>query len=104
MLTFSQNTIKSTEFVVYVCDKLLPLSTWNMIAATAGQDQVQLRLLKVFAEMCAYCDVLENATQRIDNIYQVLRVILYLVNEFCKILYNTLCLIIGIYATASIER
>lgn len=92
--------------MVYVCDKLLPLSTWNMIAATAGQDQVQLRLLKVFAEMVAYCDVLENATHRIDNIYQVLRVSLYLVNQYCKILYftNTLYLIIGIYASASIER
>lgn len=45
-----------------------------MIAATEAQNQVQLRLLKVFAEMCAFCDVLENASQRIDNVYQVLRV------------------------------
>ncbi|XP_023308569.2 apoptosis inhibitor 5 homolog [Lucilia cuprina] len=73
VMPYFSNTIKSTEFVVYVCDKLLPLSTWNMIATTAGQDQVQLRLLKVFAEMCTFCDVLDNATQRIDNIYQVLR-------------------------------
>ena len=45
-----------------------------MIATAVAQDQVQLRLLKVFAEMCTYCAVLENATQRIDNVYQVLRV------------------------------
>lgn len=69
-----QNTIKSTDFVIYVCDKLLPITTWNMIATTMVQDQVQLRLLKVFAEMSAYCDVLDKATERIDNVYQVLRV------------------------------
>lgn len=45
-----------------------------MIATSVTQDQVQLRLLKVFAEMCTYCDVLDNATQRLDNVYQVLRV------------------------------
>lgn len=45
-----------------------------MIATAVAQDQVQLRLLKVFAEMCTFSDVLENATQRIDNVYQVLRV------------------------------
>lgn len=56
-----------------------------MIATTGGQDQVQLRLLKVFAEMCAYCDVLENATQRIDNIYQVLRVSFKLMMESIRI-------------------
>lgn len=53
-----------------------------MIATTAAQDQVQLRLLKVFAEMCAFCDVLDNATQRIDNIYQVLRVSVPLIFVF----------------------
>lgn len=69
-----QNTIKSTEFVVYVCDKLLPLNTWNMISTEPSNNQMQLRLLKVFAEMCAFTDVLENAAQRIDNVFQVLRV------------------------------
>uniref|UniRef100_A0A1A9ZEV8 Apoptosis inhibitor 5/fibroblast growth factor 2-interacting factor 2 n=1 Tax=Glossina pallidipes TaxID=7398 RepID=A0A1A9ZEV8_GLOPL len=72
-IPYFSNTIKSTDFVVYVCDKLLPLGTWNMIATSVTQDQVQLRLLKVFAEMCTYCDVLDNATQRLDNVYQVLR-------------------------------
>lgn len=45
-----------------------------MFATSDQEDQVQLRLLKVFAEMCAYCDVLENATARIDAVYNVLRV------------------------------
>lgn len=45
-----------------------------MIATAVAQDQVQLRLLKVFAEMCTFTDVLENAAQRIENVYQVLRV------------------------------
>lgn len=60
--------------MVYVCDKLLPLNTWNMLATETANNQMQLRLLKVFAEMCPFTDVLENATQRIDNVFDVLRV------------------------------
>lgn len=46
-----------------------------MISTTATQDQVQLRLLKVFAEMSTYCDAFEeNAATRIENVYTVLRV------------------------------
>lgn len=72
-MPYFSSTIKSTQFVVFVCDKLLPLSTWNMIATAVQQDQVQLRLLKVFAEMCAFCDTLENAPARIDAVYTILR-------------------------------
>lgn len=60
--------------MVYVCDKLLPLNTWNMLANETANNQMQLRLLKVFAEMCSFTDVLENATQRINNVFDVLRV------------------------------
>lgn len=46
-----------------------------MITTAATQDQVQLRLLKVFAEMTTYCDAFEeNAAKRIENVYTILRV------------------------------
>lgn len=48
-----------------------------MIATAEQQDQVQLRLLKVFAEMCAFCGPIENASSRTEAIYTVL-----LVREF----------------------
>ncbi|XP_037959787.1 apoptosis inhibitor 5 homolog [Teleopsis dalmanni] len=72
-MPYFSHTIKSTEFVEYVCDKLLPLATWNMLATAVQQNQVQLRLLKVFAEMTPYCDVLPEAVKRIDSVYTVLR-------------------------------
>lgn len=75
-----------------------------MIATAVAQDQVQLRLLKVFAEMCTFTDVLENAAQRIENVYQVLRVrilsILLEAGGNNYILYYFL----GIYALAKIGR
>lgn len=72
-MPYFSNTIKSTDFVVFVCDKLLPLSTWNMISTALHQDQMQLRVLKVFAEMCPFSDLLQNAAPRLDAIYSVLR-------------------------------
>lgn len=87
--------------MIYVCDKLLPLSTWNMIATTVQQDQVQLRLLKVFAEMCAYCDVLENEAARLDAVYTVLRVFVFF--EASISLFINFVVITGIYANAAVE-
>ncbi|EDV30924.1 uncharacterized protein Dana_GF15101, isoform A [Drosophila ananassae] len=69
---YFSKTIKSTAFVAHVCDKLLPIKTWNMIATAVSQDQIQLRLLKVFAEMVTYTDTLENASERINAVYNVL--------------------------------
>jgi len=60
--------------VSYVCDKLLPIDTWNLIATAVSQDQIQLRLLKVFAEMITNTDKLENANERINAVYNVLLV------------------------------
>lgn len=45
-----------------------------MIATAVSQDQIQLRLLKVFAEMVTYTDTLENASERINAVYNVLLV------------------------------
>ncbi|XP_060644976.1 apoptosis inhibitor 5 homolog [Drosophila nasuta] len=69
---YFSKTIKSTQFVSYVCDKLLPIDTWNLLATTVSQDQIQLRLLKVFAEMITNTDKLENASERINSVYNVL--------------------------------
>lgn len=57
-----------------MCEKLLPLNTWNIIGATEQQDQMQLRLLKVFAEMCSYCGPLEKPADKIEAIFNVLQV------------------------------
>jgi len=45
-----------------------------MIATAVSQDQIQLRLLKVFAEMITNTDKLDNASERINAVYNVLLV------------------------------
>ena len=52
-----------------------------MIATAEHQGQTQLRLLKIFAEMCSYCGVIENASTRIESIYTILRVTSYYLNS-----------------------
>ncbi|KAH8263311.1 hypothetical protein KR044_007128 [Drosophila immigrans] len=69
---YFSKTIKSTQFVSYVCDKLLPIDTWNLLVTAVSQDQIQLRLLKVFAEMISNTDKLDNASERINAVYNVL--------------------------------
>jgi len=89
--------------VAHVCDKLLPIKTWNMIATAVSQDQIQLRLLKVFAEMITYTDKLDNASERINAVYHVLLV--SLPRELCdKQSYNLDLVFSGIHAFAQVER
>ena len=56
-----------------MCEKLLPINTWAIIGATE-QNQMQLRLLKVFAEMCSFCGTLEKASEKVEAIFIVLQV------------------------------
>lgn len=72
-LPFLSNKVESTPFVKFMCEKLLPLATWNLIGAADDQSQTQLRLLKVFAELCTYCGTLENPEQAVKNIYTILQ-------------------------------
>lgn len=57
-----------------MCEKLLPLNVWNLIGAGEEQHTTQLRLLKVFAEMCAFCGSLDKPTEKVEAIYNVLLV------------------------------
>lgn len=55
-------------------EKFLPISTWNILGATEQQDQMQLRLLKVFAEICSYCGQLEKPAEKVETVFTVLQV------------------------------
>lgn len=57
-----------------MAEKFLPINTWNIIGATEQQDQMQLRLLKVFAEMCSFCGPLEKAADKVEAVFTVLQV------------------------------
>lgn len=55
-----------------MCEKFLPLTTWNLIAAADEQAQTHLRLLKVLAELCTFCGTLEKKNEAIDSVFKVL--------------------------------
>lgn len=45
-----------------------------MIASAETADQLQLKLLKVFSEMCAYCGTLEKQAEKVEAVFNVLLV------------------------------
>lgn len=56
-----------------MCEKLLPLDIWNMIGRTeTDPDNIQLRLLKSFAELCQFVGKLEEPASQIERLYNVL--------------------------------
>lgn len=72
-LPFFSSKIESTEFVKYTCEKLFPLEFWHLIgAADDDQTQIQLKVLKVFAELCTHCGALDNAKDKIEAVFNVL--------------------------------
>lgn len=75
ILNSFQTQIESTPFIKYACEKLFPLHTWKLIGANdSDRDQQHLRVLKVFAEMSAFCGTLETPNLKIDAIFNVLQV------------------------------
>lgn len=50
-------------------------TTWSLIEVTEQQDQMQLRLLKVFAEMLNFSGALEKPVESVEVVFTVLQVI-----------------------------
>ncbi|XP_023942767.1 apoptosis inhibitor 5 [Bicyclus anynana] len=62
--------VDSTQFVNIFCDNVL--GSWKDIAATGGDNDLKLELLKSFAEITEYCGEIENAEDKIKTTYDVL--------------------------------
>lgn len=71
-MPYFSSQVESTQFIKFMCGKLLPLNVWNLIGAGEDQHTTQLRLLKAFAEMCAFCGTLEKPAEKVEAIYNVL--------------------------------
>lgn len=69
-LQFFSTQIETTPFVKYTCEKLFP--NWHLIGVTEDQTQIQLRILKAFAELCTNCGTLEKPNESIEAIFNVL--------------------------------
>uniref|UniRef100_A0A182T2B0 Apoptosis inhibitor 5/fibroblast growth factor 2-interacting factor 2 n=1 Tax=Anopheles maculatus TaxID=74869 RepID=A0A182T2B0_9DIPT len=75
-MPYFSSQVESTQFVKFMCEKFLRPNVWCLIgAATDDQQQTQQRLLKVFAEMTAFCGTLEKAAEKVEAIYEVLLVL-----------------------------
>lgn len=59
-------------------EKIMQPTIWNLIGVTEQQDQMQLRLLKVFAEMCSFCGALEKPAESVEVVFNVLQVNTYI--------------------------
>lgn len=71
-LPYCSSQIETTPFVKFVCEKFFILTTWHLIGAADDQTQTQLRLLKVFAELCTHCGTLEKPKEKIEAIFNIL--------------------------------
>lgn len=71
-LPFFSSQIQTTSFVKYTCEKFFPLTTWHLIGATDDQIQTQLRVLKIFAELCSNCGSLDNPKEKIETVFNIL--------------------------------
>lgn len=71
---YSQKVIEATPFVKFVCEKLMPLDVWSMIgrADETDPDNIQLRLLKAFAELCQFIGKLEEPARHLERIYDII--------------------------------
>ncbi len=76
-----QKNVQSTRFVVYMCDNVLPLL--SKVAnteeeATEGQESnstdLQLDILKLFAEMTHHCGDIDNLQEKVGKVYDKLLV------------------------------
>lgn len=66
---FSQTQVKSTTFVSYICDQVLPHR-----AEIVGSNDQKLDIFKLLAELSTNCGVLEPAVERVQTLYQTLLV------------------------------
>lgn len=58
-------------------------TTWSLIGVTEQQDQMQLRLLKIFTEMLAFSGALEKPAESVEVVFNVLQVITNFVLNIC---------------------
>lgn len=70
-VTYLQTQVKSTAFVSYICDQLLPHRA--TISSTASIEQ-KLDIFKLLAELSTNCGPLELAPEKIQIVYDTLLV------------------------------
>uniref|UniRef100_A0A182NAY7 Apoptosis inhibitor 5/fibroblast growth factor 2-interacting factor 2 n=1 Tax=Anopheles dirus TaxID=7168 RepID=A0A182NAY7_9DIPT len=71
-MPYFSSQVESTLFVKFMCEKFLRPSVWSLIGVADEQHQTQLRLLKVFSEMSAFCGTLEKAAEKVEAVYEIL--------------------------------
>jgi len=68
-LPYFSTQVKSTAFVVYICDQILPKR--QQISSVEGNEQ-KLDIFKLLAELSTNCGALDDATKKIEILYETL--------------------------------
>lgn len=71
--------IDSSKYVAYICIQVLP--HLSLITAPDGHD-AQLEILKLLAELSAFCGNIEKPEDKVQQLYNVLIVSVYLSKYF----------------------
>ena len=72
-MTCFQKNVHSTKFVVYMCDNVLPVLSNIAKPEGSGDDvDVQLDVLKLFAELSVHCGDVENLENKIGKLFNKL--------------------------------
>ncbi len=70
-----QRNVHSTKFVVYMCDNVLPVCSHMARPGEGGSEDggdVELDVLKLFAELSVHCGDMDNTTDRISKLFDKL--------------------------------
>uniref|UniRef100_A0A1B6D2U6 Apoptosis inhibitor 5/fibroblast growth factor 2-interacting factor 2 n=1 Tax=Clastoptera arizonana TaxID=38151 RepID=A0A1B6D2U6_9HEMI len=70
-LPYFSSVVDSNKFVEYMCSQVLPNLNKLVSSEEEGTD-TQLDLLKLFAELCTYCNNLQNVEQLVSAVYNKL--------------------------------
>jgi hypothetical protein len=63
-----QSQVDSARFVSYMCEQVLP--QFDEISSNEEGADPQLEILKLFAELCTHCGILENAESKIEKVFE----------------------------------
>lgn len=63
-----QSQVDSARFVTYMCEQVLP--QFDEISSSEEGADPQLEILKLFAELCTHCGILENAECKVEKVFE----------------------------------
>ncbi|KAG8230758.1 hypothetical protein J437_LFUL009818 [Ladona fulva] len=67
-LPYFSAQVDSSQYVSYICEHVLPV----LSEIPSGEDELQLEILKLLAELCSHCNTIENPESKVEKIFKKL--------------------------------